>query len=214
MKNAVQEKNRAPALSLRHEAGAALSVRRILVHVCCGPCAVIPLKSALKGSAEVCGFFHNPNIHPYSEFKKRLAAVKTLAKLFSVDMIYDETYAPMRFIKAVHGASPQKYPAKGIRCSYCYSSRLAATAKAAASRGFDAFTSSLLYSRHQKHDEIREIGEAEAQRHGVAFYYENFRRGWDEGIAESKAMGLYRHNYCGCIYSKLESAAKARLAGR
>lgn len=185
----------------------ACAAKRILVHVCCGPCSIMPLKSALAHSAEVCGFFHNPNIHPYAEFKKRLDAVKTLARLISVKMIYDEAYAPTGFIKGVKTRSPDKYPQYGKRCSYCYASRLEATAKAAADNGFDAFSSSLLYSRYQNHDEIRLTGNALARKYKLSFYYEDFRIGWQAGITESKSMGLYRQRYCGCVYSKMESKA-------
>jgi hypothetical protein len=72
-----------------------------------------------------------------------------------------------------------------------------------AKRGrFDAFTTTLLHSRHQKHELIREIGEGLARRFRVPFHYEDFRLGWKQGIEASKAMGLYRQQYCGCIYSE------------
>ncbi|MBI5467830.1 MAG: epoxyqueuosine reductase QueH [Deltaproteobacteria bacterium] len=101
-----------------------------------------------------------------------------------------------------------KFPAHGERCVYCYSVRLEATAKAAKEAGFDAFTSSLLYSRYQAHDEIRRAGTGIGERLGVPFYYADFRGGWQAGIDESRAMGLYRQKYCGCIYSRIERYAK------
>ena len=88
------------------------------------------------------------------------------------------------------------------RCSYCYASRLQATAVVAAEHGFEAFSASLLYSKFQRHDEIRVLGEQAAQQYGVQFYYEDFRSGWQEGIRLSKELGLYRQQYCGCIYSE------------
>jgi predicted adenine nucleotide alpha hydrolase (AANH) superfamily ATPase len=92
--------------------------------------------------------------------------------------------------------------APDTRCSYCYASRLRATAQAAAEGGFDAFTASLLYSRYQRHEEIRGLGEQIGSEFGVAFHYEDFRPGWHEGIRLSKELGLYRQQYCGCIYSE------------
>ena len=77
--------------------------------------------------------------------------------------------------------------------------------------GFPAFTSSLLYSRYQKHDTIRELGESIGVRYGVRFHYDDFRRGWQEGIRISKEVGLYRQQYCGCIYSEKERYAPKPL---
>ena len=90
------------------------------------------------------------------------------------------------------------------RCGYCYSSRLEATAKAAKENGFDYFSSSLLYSKYQNHDEIKNIGNELAEKYGISFYYDDFRIGWKQGNKESKDMGLYRQKYCGCIFSEKE----------
>lgn len=177
---------------------------RILVHICCGPCSIYPLKTILKGKAEVWGFFFNPNIHPRSEFKKRLEAVKKLAFLLSIDVICNEQYRPLEFVKGLKAsAGANRFPGKD-RCSFCYSTRLEATAKAARDNGFDAFSSSMLYSHSQNHDEIKRRGIDLSRKYGILFYYEDFRKGWQEGIDESKRMGLYRQKYCGCIYSKIE----------
>lgn len=194
---------------------------RVLVHMCCGPCSIYPLKTILKERAQVFGFFHNPNIHPYSEFKLRLAAVKKLAALLSLEVIYDEEYRPTAFIKGMKaslnqgghagpGGPGSGKPQEGPRCSYCYSERLEATARAAKANGFDAFSSSLLYSKYQNHEEIRRLGAGFAEKYGVGFYYEDFRPGWFDGIEQSKEMGLYRQKYCGCIYSRMERYSKKK----
>lgn len=179
---------------------------RILVHMCCGPCSIIPLKSVLEGEAQVWGYFHNPNIHPFSEFRKRLEAVKTLAGLLAIDIICDEGYRPVEFIKGMKASieSEERFPAHGARCGYCYSTRLEATARAARDNGFDFFSSSLLYSRYQDHEKVKGYGFDLAEKYGILFYYEDFRAGWQEGIDLSKDMGLYRQKYCGCIYSRIE----------
>lgn len=183
--------------------------RRILVHICCGPCSLYPIKAVLGGASEVCGFFHNTNIHPLSEFKRRLASVKTLSAYLGLNVIYDEEYRPTTFIKEVKrlkraSAEAGRMPQKSIRCPHCYNSRLDRTARAARDGGFDAFTSSLLYSRSQDHARIIASGREAAERNGVEFYYEDFRKGWQAGLDESKAIGLYRQRYCGCIYSRIE----------
>ena len=170
---------------------------RVLLHICCAPCSIYPLKELRGGGMDVTGFFFNHNIHPYQEYRRRLDTVKDYAARTGLDVIYRDDYLLEDFLAAVVDA-----PAE--RCGYCYSSRLEATARVAAERGFDAFTSSLLYSRYQRHDEIRALGERLATAYGVAFLYDDFRRGWQEGIRISKELGLYRQQYCGCIYSEKE----------
>lgn len=188
---------------------------RLLVHMCCGPCSIIPLKSVL-GGWDVWGFFFNPNIHPYGEFRKRLEAVKQLAGYLSINVIYNEEYRPTRFINEMKASlcpddsGEVRYPAFGDRCVYCYRVRLEETARAAKENGFEFFTSSLLYSKYQNHGNIKEAGIGFALKYGVEFYYEDFRPGWQAGIDESKEMGLYRQKYCGCIYSRIERYSKKK----
>lgn len=205
---------------------------KLLVHICCGPCAIYPLKKILDGRMDVWGFFFNPNIHPYTEYQKRLSAVKILAEKMDIKMIYRDEYNLEEFLKNTiaivgQGFSPAssnpriprlktsrtgKYGAgseglpynKKARCSYCYSSRLEAAAQAAKENGFDYFSSSLLYSKYQEHEVIKKIGMGLAEKYGVPFYYDDFRIGWKDGIKESKEMGLYRQQYCGCIWSEKE----------
>jgi predicted adenine nucleotide alpha hydrolase (AANH) superfamily ATPase len=73
-------------------------------------------------------------------------------------------------------------------------------ARAAIARGLSAFTTTLLYSRRQRHELIREVGQEVALEHGLEFHYEDFRKGWQEGIEMAKKMGLYRQRWCGCVY--------------
>jgi predicted adenine nucleotide alpha hydrolase (AANH) superfamily ATPase len=189
----------------------------ILVHMCCGPCSIVPIKKMLSGRANVIGYFYNPNIHPLSEFRKRLLAAKKLASLLSIEAVFNEGYSPMSHIDRIRkhctieeGGAPQK----GRRCLECYAMRLEETAMAAKRMGFDSFTTSLLYSRHQMHDEIKGMGIEIAKGLGVRFHYEDFRAGWQEGIEWSRSMGLYRQRYCGCIYSRIErSSEKDKKAG-
>ena len=145
------------------------------------------------------GFFYNPNIHPLEEFEKRLSAVKKLSTLMELDVILSEEYAPEPFFDGLkEGVSKDK------RCPHCYSIRLQKTAEAAKERGFDFFSSSLLYSRFQDHNLIVSQALTIEKMCGIPFYYEDFRQGWKLGIETSKAMGLYRQIYCGCIFSKME----------
>lgn len=169
----------------------------ILLHLCCANCAIYPVKILRQEGHQLTGFFYNHNIHPYLEFKRRLDTVRDYAAQVELPVEVHEEYLLEEFLAR---AAPQ--PSR--RCDYCYRSRLEQTARRAAEGGFEAFSTSLLYSRYQQHDKIREYGQSLAAQYGVPFLYRDFRSGWREGIDTSKAMGLYRQQYCGCIYSEKE----------
>jgi predicted adenine nucleotide alpha hydrolase (AANH) superfamily ATPase len=174
-------------------------MQRILIHVCCAPCLVHPL-AQLREEAEVHGFWYNPNIHPYTEYAMRRDTVFQYAEAENLPLIVWDRYELEDFIRSVvHRESN--------RCRFCYSLRLDATAIVARHGNFDAFTSTLLYSRHQEHDLIAEIGSEAGRRSGVPFLYRDFRSGWKDGIERSKELGLYRQQYCGCIYSERDRYA-------
>lgn len=168
---------------------------KLLLHICCANCAIYPVTLLRTRGVEISGYFFNHNIHPYREFQQRLDAVHQFAEEAELPVVMDERYALDEFLMNVASAP-------GERCGYCYRSRMEATARYAQQSGFEAFSTSLLYSRYQQHDLIRAIGEDLGGRFGLSFYYDDFRLGWQAGITASKAMGLYRQQYCGCIYSE------------
>lgn len=170
---------------------------RVLIHICCANCLIYPLKVLQGEGYEVMGFFYNPNIHPYQEYQRRRGAVKEYEEKARFKVIYRDDYDLEEFLRGVVFREHE-------RCRFCHRLRLEATAHAAKHGKFDAFTSTLLHSRHQNHELIREIGEAVGTQQGVQFLYRDFRNGWHEGIEASKTLGLYRQNYCGCIYSEKE----------
>lgn len=172
----------------------------VLLHICCGPCALYPLAALRAEGIHVVGWFFNHNIHPYQEFARRRDTARAMAEREGLELVVRDEYRLEEFLAHVASA-PER------RCAYCYSSRLDAVAAEARAQGFDAFTSSLFYSRYQNHAVMRQLAEEAAQRHGVAFLYRDFRTGWQEGIRRSKELGLYRQQYCGCIYSEKERYA-------
>jgi len=143
------------------------------------------------------GFFYRHNIHPYSECLRRQEALETYSGKIDLKVIYQESYDLEGFIRNVAFREAE-------RCNYCYHDRLRSTALMARRGKFDYFSSTLLYSKHQKHDLIRTMGESIGKQVGVPFLYQDYRQGWKEGIECSKKMGLYRQHYCGCIYSEKE----------
>ena len=179
---------------------------KILLHICCAPCAIYPVQVLTGGEHEVQGFFYNPNIHPYQEFTRRTAALEDYAALLNLPVIWDRTYDLEGFLRQVVFREAE-------RCRFCYYLRLTAAARTAREAACDAFTSTLLYSKYQKHELIREIGEQVAREADLPFYYEDFRQGWQTGQTQSKELGLYRQPYCGCIYSERERYCRDKLGG-
>ena len=167
------------------------------MHICCGPCTASPLSVLRKDGHEVLGYFFNPNIHPFREFKKRTEALEQLARAMQLPVDYHREYGLKDFLRTVVFHEEN-------RCRLCYEMRLLPTVLHALETGADAFTTTLLYSRYQKHELIRKTAEKLADQHGISFYYRDFREGWQEGIDMAIAMGLYRQPYCGCIYSEQE----------
>jgi len=170
---------------------------KILLHICCAPCSIYPVKFLREQGLDVMGFFYKHNIHPYTECLKRKEALESYSKEIDLRVIYQEGYDLEGFIRNVVFRESN-------RCSYCYHERLRSTALVAKHGRFDYFTSTLLYSKFQKHDTIKTMGESIGSSVGVPFYYHDFRVGWKDGIEESKRIGLYRQQYCGCIYSEKE----------
>jgi epoxyqueuosine reductase len=176
-------------------------MKKVLLHVCCANCAIYPNELLREEGYEVTGFFFNPNIHPYQEYAKRRDTVVQYSEKTGLRMMYRDEYLLETFLRNVAHRETE-------RCGYCYSLRLETAAREAKAGCFDAFSTSLLYSIYQNHSLIRETGERLAAEIGIPFLYEDFRPGWRKGIEVSKALGLYRQKYCGCIYSEKERFLK------
>ena len=182
--------------------------RSLLLHVCCGPCALMPLTRLKDEGYEVTAWFMNPNIHPLTEYLRRREAAAECAQKHNVPLLFaDAAWDVTAWLRAASGRDEP--PA---RCAWCCESRMEATWAKAHELGFASFSSSLLYSRYQPHDIIAAAGHRLAARvDGPTFVYRDFRTDWQAGIDASRAWGLYRQSWCGCIYSEAERYRK-RLA--
>jgi len=170
---------------------------RVLLHICCGPCAIVPIRALREDGHDVDAAFLNQNIHPYREYEKRLEAAREVTEAFGVPMPFVDEYGLTGFLRAVVGSEDE-------RCPICYALRLDRTAEVAAAGGYEAFTTTMFVSTQQDHDAVRRAGEAAAIQHGVEFLSRDWRDRVMDGVRESKAMGHYRQQYCGCIYSEWE----------
>ena len=169
----------------------------LLLHVCCAPCATYTVSRLREKGIAVTAFFYNPNIHPFQEFKKRRETFEQYAETVKLELLIERDYGLQDFLqKVVHKEEN--------RCSICYAMRMDKAAEQARLVGADSFSSTLLYSKYQNHKQLISTAETAAARHGVDFYYEDFRAGWQKGIELAIEMKLYRQPYCGCIYSEQE----------
>jgi len=168
---------------------------KLLLHICCAPCSIYPVKVLKEMGMDIMGFFYRYNIHPFQECMKREETLKQYSESIGLKVIYQADYKIEKFLQSIVFREKE-------RCRYCYYDRLKATALVAKKGKFEGFTTTLLYSKFQNHELIRQTGEALAKNYGLKFFYHDFREGWKLGIEESKRLKMYRQQYCGCIYSE------------
>ena len=167
----------------------------------------MPVRMLRAEGFAVTGVFYNPNIHPLKEYLLRRSALLEAADRLELPLLWlDPEQAAWDLPQWMH-AVPVSAD-KNARCRACYALRFRHVARWAEREGFNAFTSSLLYSRHQAHAIIAEEGEKAARRCTTAFLYRDFRPVWQEGVNLSKTWGLYRQQYCACIHSETERYAE------
>ncbi len=182
----------------------------IVLHICCGPCAIMPIRRLLDEGFRVAGYFDNPNIHPATEYLRRREGAMNVAAKSGIELFFPEDtpeYDAQTWCRAALA-----HPAG--RCAFCRESRFARAAAFAKAKGFAAFSSSLLYSRRQDHEGMIAAAKAAEEATGVSFLYRDFRTDWQEGIAASKEWGIYRQQYCGCLFSEEERYARDLAAAR
>ena len=172
-----------------------------LLHICCAPCANQCIEVLQGDGLEVTGFWFNPNIHPFTEYRARRNTVREYLESQSVKLIEQNDYALRPFVRAV---------AEDIehRCGKCYEIRLFEAARQAKEGGFDSFTSSLFISPYQNHELMRETAERAAAEHGVEFLYRDFRPYFRAGQERARELGMYMQKYCGCVFSEEERYLK------
>ena len=169
----------------------------VLVHICCAHCAAYTMAFWKNQNYQVEAFWYNPNIHPEEEYYHRLKATQTLLEEEGLPIIISPDYQPSTYFDSVGSQ-------KENRCRRCFRLRLGQTARKAMELGFSAFTSSLLISPHQEHDNILLIGDELAETNGIVFLYSDLRRRYSDSRVMTKHRGLYRQEYCGCEFSKQE----------
>jgi predicted adenine nucleotide alpha hydrolase (AANH) superfamily ATPase len=172
-------------------------MKSVLIHCCCAYCAAYTVNYWREQGYEVSALWYNPNIHPYMEHQQRLEAMKSLSQEMNLPLMVAEGYDMIEYFRRVVGHESE-------RCQYCFRLRLSKTAETAQQKGFNAFTTTLLISPHQKHDLIRQVGDELAKEKEIEFLYADLRKSYSESRHRTKSLNLYRQQYCGCIYSEWE----------
>ena len=172
-----------------------------LLHICCAPCANQCIEVLQGEKTEVTGFWYNPNIHPFTEYRARRNTVREYLQSIDVKLLEQDAYALRPFVREV---------AEDIanRCGKCYEMRLFEAARQAKEGGFDSFTSSLFISPYQNHELMRETAERAAMEYGVEFLYRDFRPYFRAGQDRARELGMYMQKYCGCVFSEEERYLK------
>jgi predicted adenine nucleotide alpha hydrolase (AANH) superfamily ATPase len=178
---------------------------RILLHICCAPCATAVVGDLRSSGYEVTGCFYNPSIHPWKEFERRLKALKEWTLSIDLPLVLNEKYLLENNLKMLLSSSN--------RCLSCFTDRLGYTAELCAELGISHFTSTLSVSPYQDHELLKQAGEKAAASSGASFIYKDFRESYKKSIELSRAAGIYRQSYCGCVFSERDRYLKTKIQG-
>lgn len=173
---------------------------RVLLHVCCGPCATVTLERLLPRYDVTCLWF-DPNIQPLNEHDLRLENALVVAQHFGVEMLQEPREEDL-WLRAVAGHEAD--PEGGPRCSLCIAWRLQRAAKVATAAGFELFATTLTVGPRKPAQIINPLGQAAAEAAGIRFLAEDFGRagGFGRSVELSRQLGLYRQRYCGCSFAR------------
>ncbi|MBP3305459.1 MAG: epoxyqueuosine reductase QueH [Oscillospiraceae bacterium] len=172
-----------------------------LLHICCAPCANQCIEVLRADGFAVTGYWYNPNIHPFTEYRARRNCLREYARAIELPLIERDDYGLRPFVREVAENIPG-------RCVKCYEMRLFDAARQAKEGGFDSFTSSLFISPYQNHELMRETAQRAAEAYGVEFLYRDFRPWFRAGQEKARELDMYIQKYCGCVFSEQERYLK------
>ena len=186
--------------------------KKLLLHVCCGPDAAGVIQQ-LKRDYDVVGFWYDPNIQPREEYDLRLEAFEKVAKLENIPYIVGE-YDVDRFLEGIRGL--EHTPEQGAKCSVCYDMRLERSAVEARAAGCDLYTTTLAISPHKVQEKLKNFGALNEKKYGIPYLAKNFMKddGFKDSVDYTEQHGIYRQDYCGCLFSLHEGGPEARKKAR
>lgn len=172
-------------------------MKKILLHICCGPCGTASVKRLQDEGYEVFGFYYNPNIHPIEEYERRLKEAKKLAQNSKISLMI-EYYEPNDYFEVIKGGEDNLQK----RCPACWALRLKKTAEKAKELNIKIIGSTLRISPYQDQSELLKTGQKIAKVYDLDFYDKELTSCFQESVQISKSKNMYRQKYCGCIFSK------------
>lgn len=178
-------------------------MKTTLLHICCAPCSIRCIETLREEGIEPTGYWYNPNIHPFTEYRSRKNTLMEYADSIDLSLQVNDQYGLRDFITAVS-------PDYETRCETCYRLRMDETARHAAEQGFDSFCTTLLISPYQNHELLIHTAQQAAAAHGVSFLYRDFRPFFREGQQKARGLELYMQKYCGCIFSEEDRYRKKK----
>ena len=183
---------------------------RLLLHACCAPCSSYCIEY-LSNYFDITIIYYNPNIYPEEEYNRRLNELKKFLKeiphINKLELI-ESRYIPSEYYNTIKGLEDLGERSK--RCYECYKLRMEESAKYASINHYDYFTTTLSISPYKDANWINEIGAELEKKYNIKYLYADFkkRNGYKRSIELSREYNLYRQDYCGCVYSKVEHDKK------
>ncbi|MCX6746275.1 MAG: epoxyqueuosine reductase QueH [Candidatus Parcubacteria bacterium] len=173
---------------------------KLLLHVCCAPCSIYVINQLLE-KFELTVYFFNPNIFPEEEYWQRLAEIKNFCQGRNINYL-EEEYRPKSWLNFIKGYENEKE--RGLRCDLCFLFRLNKSAEYAKFNDFDWFSTTLTMGRQKNSFQVMQAGRKAEDRYRVKFWDQDFKKNFGVQISDwlAKKLGLYRQEYCGCVFSK------------
>ena len=172
--------------------------KKIFLHICCAPCSIEVIDALIKDGYEIYGYFYNPNIHPFDEYKRRRdSVIKYLEKLGFEYEIAD--YDVHEYFDAIG-----EYRVGKERCKRCYDLRMENSAKRASELGYQEFSTTLLFNPHKDFKFIAEVGKKNAELQNLSFIFPKLAHDYWGNKKKAKDLNLYFQKYCGCVFSTTE----------
>ncbi len=183
-------------------------MKKLLLHICCAPCAIYVFEK-LRKDYNVTGFFYNPNIHPFKEYEFRRVELEKISEKLEWKVIYAE-YEINKWFELIKGC--EKEPERGRRCPICFNMRLRKTFEYAKENNFDIVASTLSISPYKVTQQINTEGLKISEELGIEFLPENFKKknGYNMGKKMASEYRMKHQNYCGCVFSKVDRLLKIR----
>lgn len=174
----------------------------LVLHACCGPCTIEPYDALATQYERVIVVYYNPNIHPAEEYQRRRDVLATYAHEHGIEFVELE-YDPAEWHERVGVFGDDRES----RCYACYQLRLSRVAQWCAQLGHPALSTTLTVSPYQDPSAISRAGESAAAPDSLTYVARDFRERYPEATRRSREMGMYRQNYCGCVFSEAEAAS-------